>query len=272
MINERCHIYERYENTPSDIAGKIFFYPQWSGHFVCKEDFRIERSGFRSILILHTKSGVGKLHYRGETVRLEKDSFAVINCADEHVYYPIEKWEFEFLHFDGACAKDFYEHIFSLSGQFVFYDMKLSQKLVQVLSYCREKSVANEAVVSRYISDILYILLASAQKNRPHHFDEVCEYIEKNIESDISAAEIAKEFGFSRSYFSTAFKKSTGTTVSEYLLSCRLNKAKMLMSHSELSIAYISELAGFKDTTTFIRAFKRKEGMTPLKYKRTVLG
>ncbi len=272
MINEKCHVYERYENTPSDIAEKIFFFPQWSGHFVCKKDFRIERSGFKSILILHTKSGSGKLCYRGEAVRLVQGSFAVINCLDEHTYFPIEEWDFEFLHFDGASAQDFYEHIYSLCGRFIFEDVKLSQKLSQVLSACREKNLANEAVISKYISDILYILLASAQKNRPHIFDEVCEYIEKNLVSDLSAGTVAQHFGFSRSYFSTAFKRSAGTTVSEYLLSCRLNRAKTLMANSELSVSRISELTGFKDTTTFIRAFKRKEGITPLKYMRTVLG
>lgn len=271
MINEKCHVYERYENTPSDIAEKIFFFPQWSGRFVCKEDFRIERSGYKSILILHTKRGVGQLHYRGDSASLERGSFAVVNCLDEHTYFPINEWEFEFLHFDGASAQDFYEHIYSLSGQFVFEDVKLSQKLTQVLSACREKSVANEALVSKYISDILYLLLASVQKNRPHLSDEVCEYIEKNLTTDITASAVAEHFGFSRSYFSTVFKKYTGTTISEYLLSCRLNRAKALMACSELSVSQISELTGFNDATTFIRTFKRKEGITPLKYKRTVL-
>lgn len=273
MINEKCYVYERYENTPSDIAERIFFYPQWSGRFVCKQDFRIERSGFKSILILHTKNGSGMLHYRGDTVKLEKGSFAVINCLDEHIYYPNCEWEFEFLHFDGCRAKEFYDHICSLCGQFVFdKNEKLSQKFTAALSFCREKNVANEAAISKCISDILYHFLLDAQKNRPHRFDEVCEYIDRNIQADLSAGSIADHFGFSRSYFSTVFRKSTGTTVSEFLMSCRLNKAKKLMAHSSLSVAIISELVGFKDTTTFIRAFKRKEGMTPLKYKRTVLG
>ena len=272
MINEKCHIYERFESTPTDLAEKIFFFPQWSGRFVCDEDFRIERSGYKSVLILYTKRGSGMLHYRGDSVRLEKGSFAVINCLDEHVYFPINDWEFEFLHFDGLSAKEFYEHIYSLGGRFVFCDVKLCQKFSQALTACREKNVANEAVISKYISDILYILLACVQKNRPHLSDEVCEYIEKNLTTDISAAAVAKHFGFSRSYFSTVFKKSTGTTVSEYLLSCRLNKAKTLMADGDLSVSRISELTGFKDTNTFIRAFKRKEGTTPLKYKRTVLG
>ncbi len=271
MINEKCHIYERFENTPTDLAEKIFFFPQWSGRFVCKNDFCIERSGYKSILILYTKSGSGMIHYRKDSVRLEKGSVAVINCLDEHIYFPINEWEFEFLHFDGLSAQEFYEHIYSLGGRFVFYDAKLYQKLSQALTACRERNVANEAVISKYISDILYILLSCVQKNRPHLSDEVCEYIEKNLAADITASAVAEHFGFSRSYFSTVFKKTTGTTVSEYLLSCRLNKAKILMMGGELSVSQISELTGFKDTNTFIRAFKRKEGITPLKYKRTVL-
>ena len=122
MLNEKCHHYERYENTPSDIAEKIFFYPQWAGRFDCKDDFRIERCGFKSFLLLYTLRGCGRLNYRGESVFLRKGSVALVNCLDEHIYFPCGEWEFMFLHFDGANACDFCEHICSLFSSFVFSD------------------------------------------------------------------------------------------------------------------------------------------------------
>ena len=273
MLNEKCHHYERYENTPSDIAEKIFFYPQWAGRFDCKDDFRIERCGFKSFLLLYTLRGCGRLNYRGESVFLRKGSVALVNCLDEHIYFPCGEWEFMFLHFDGANACDFCEHICSLFSSFVFSDAgAVLQKLDKTVSFCREKNAHTEAELSKCISDILYLLLSMIQKNRPRRFDEVCEYIEKNLSLDLSAESVAEHFGFSRSYFSTAFKKATGATLYEYLLACRLNRAKKLLTEQNMPISQVSDLAGFKDATTFIRAFRRKEGITPLKYKKTVLG
>jgi len=168
MLNEKCYHYERYENTPSDIAEKIFFYPQWAGRFDCKEDFRVERSGFKSFLLLYTLRGCGRLDYHGESVLLKKGSVALINCLDEHIYFPSNQWEFLFLHFDGVCASDFCEHICSLSSSFVFSDDGgVLQKLEKIVSFCREKNVHTEAVLSKSISDILYLLLSMVQKNRP---------------------------------------------------------------------------------------------------------
>ena len=97
----------------------------------------------------------------------------------------------------------------------------------------------------------------------------VCRYIEENCCNTLSAGAVAKKFGFSRSYFSTEFKKSTGTTLSDYILISRINLAKLLLCENNLSVSEIAERLGFGDTGTFIRAFKRKEKMTPLQFRRS---
>mgnify|MGYP003311799693 CR=1 FL=1 len=59
MLNESCEVYEKYANTPSQIASEIYFYAEWAGYFVCNPDFFIERKNNSSILILYTVSGCG---------------------------------------------------------------------------------------------------------------------------------------------------------------------------------------------------------------------
>ena len=80
----------------------------------------------------------------------------------------------------------------------------------------------------------------------------------------------AKAFGFSRCYFSTLFKKYTGTTLHDYLLCYRLDKAKLMLAQNQYTINEIAEKTGFNDTGTFIRAFKKKEKVTPLQYKKLI--
>ena len=122
MKKESCILYERYENTPSVTAQKFYYFPQWSGHFVCNPDFYIERCNWPDILILLTTAGNGKLIYREKEYILDKNTFAIINCMDKCTYFPIseENWAFSFLHFTGLQSTELYEHIYNLNDSCVF--------------------------------------------------------------------------------------------------------------------------------------------------------
>jgi AraC family transcriptional regulator len=54
-----------------------------------------------------------------------------------------------------------------------------------------------------------------------------------------------------------------GVTPHQYILQCRIDKAKYLLQHSELSIADIAARVGFCDQSHFTRYFKRIVGVTP---------
>ena len=272
LLNERCSVYERYENTPGNIIKELFYYPQWLGRFVCNDDFRIERNDYNSILLIIAKKGEGKLFYRGKSYELKKGNIALINCTDKHTYFPTSEWDFEFMHFYGKDCEKLYEYLYSLSDSAVFSDDgRAYSKLVSILDMFRNAKV-NETLISKYISDIFYSLIFSVQKNRSHRCDEICEYIEQNCSLEMSTALLAHRLGFSRAYFSTFFKKSTGVSVSDYLLMCRINRAKLLMSENSLSVSEIAERVGFSEVSSFIRAFRRKEGITPLQYRKKIEG
>ncbi|MBR5527666.1 MAG: helix-turn-helix transcriptional regulator [Clostridia bacterium] len=271
MLNESCTLYERYENTPGPIAQKIFYYPQWSGHFVCRKDFRINRHGYKSILLLYSMSGQGIIHYRGNAEVLKSGQFALINCVDEHTYYPEGKWEFEFLHFFGANCADMYEYIYTLSGGFIFDDSTGVRSVLESVIEMNKNGISREeAEASKSISDILYSVIG--EKQRSHSFIKVCDHIEQNIKNVSSVGELAGKFGFSRCYFSTEFKKATGTTVYEYITRCRLTHAKNLLVKSDMTVSQIAECVGYTDSTTFIRAFGVREGISPLQYKKAMTG
>lgn len=274
MIRESCSVYERYENTPGNNARKLFYYPQWAGHFRCHPDFLIERKGYHSILLLATQKGCGTLHYRGTTATLTKGSFALINCRDQHTYYPAsdEPWEFDFLHFSGKNSAELYEYLYSSAHKAVFADNStITEMLCKLIQLCKQGPAANEVILSRLISDLFYTILLQDRQPAAGQFDSILRYIERNCAADLTASSLAAEFGFSRSYFSTSFKAATGTTISEYIMRCRLNKAKTLLLQNQLSIADIAEQTGFHESGTFIRAFKRREGISPLQYKKQIV-
>lgn len=264
-------MYERYENTPSTTAKNLYYYPQWSGHFVCNPDFYIERQEYADLLIIRTTSGSGKLFYREQEYILNKDNFALINCIDKHIYFPHsdDLWSFSFLHFGGNQAFEMYEHIYSLNDGCVFKNnRKIENNLEDCINLCKNKPNTYEVQISKKISNILYEIIHDIQTDETDKISAVCDYIADNYHEALSTEKLAQISCFSRCYFSTIFKKITGTTVHDYLLCYRLDKAKEMLIEGSKSINEIAENTGFNDVGTFIRTFKKKENITPLQYKK----
>ena len=268
-INESCILYNRNVYTPTKGAKNLFNYLQWTGNFICKKDFYINRSSLKSLLLVQTVSGEGILHYKGEHPTLSAGSFFLIDCESEQTYFPKgENWEFRFVHFYGESCLKLYEHIIANNGGHVFTSTPKIDKLIDncLDFYKAEETLTKEAKISQTLTNLLYEILFSIKScNTP--IDRACSYIDENYFEELSTEFLAKKFGFSRSYFSTEFKKVTGNSLHDYIVCKRLNIAKQLLISGDFTISQIAERVGFKDTGTFIRAFKRKEKLTPLQFK-----
>lgn len=93
------------------------------------------------------------------------------------------------------------------------------------------------------------------------------EYILQNYAKDISLDDISRELDISSYYFSKLFKEVTGINFVEYLTSIRIEKAKDLLIHSEMSMKEICVQAGYNDPNYFSRIFKKTTGRTPTEFK-----
>ncbi len=271
MLNESCKVYEKYANTPSQIALDIYFYAEWAGYFVCNPDFFIERENNKSILVLYTESGCGILEYRDKTYELTKNTIALINCLEPHRYHPNgeEKWKFFYFHFAGLTCFKMFEYVYSLEDSAKFEGSSiLFDYIKDVVSMCKTRAVAFETKISKRINGIIYELIINRQQRKKNGIDTICEYINDNYAEEISVEELAKMLNYSRCYFSVKFKQLTGMTPHEYIKKRRIDRAKELLLENNTSIEKIAELIGYNDVCSFIRAFKDTENITPLQFKK----
>ena len=86
-----------------------------------------------------------------------------------------------------------------------------------------------------------------------------------------SVESLAKQVGMSRSVFAQRFKNVVGEAPMEYLTRCRIHKASRLLLESNMSISEIAHLAGYESDVSFNKAFKKRLGVSPGKYRSQAL-
>jgi AraC family transcriptional regulator len=92
---------------------------------------------------------------------------------------------------------------------------------------------------------------------------QLVAYIEDNIESDLSLAEIAAIASLSVSHLKTLFRQSAGISVHQYVLRRRVERAKVLLRDRSLTIAQVALATGFAHQSHMARHMRRILGMTP---------
>lgn len=91
----------------------------------------------------------------------------------------------------------------------------------------------------------------------------VQEFVNANLEEDLSLAQLAEVADLSQFHFARAFRRSTGQTPQQYLMQRRIERAKQLLAADELPLVEISLRAGFKNQSHFTTLFRKFTKLTP---------
>jgi AraC-like DNA-binding protein len=89
-------------------------------------------------------------------------------------------------------------------------------------------------------------------------------YIEQRLgDPNLDASQTAEAMGLSRAYFTRCFRKDHGEPPHAYIVRRRLERARDLLRHSDLSVGQIAQACGFRHLPHFSTAFKRAYGVRP---------
>ncbi len=100
----------------------------------------------------------------------------------------------------------------------------------------------------------------------------IAAYIDENLDNPgLSLVDIGDAVGLSASYVSRVFKEHYGTNYVDYLNRRRVDSARELLKQMDLPVHQVASMAGFANLQTFIRVFKKYEGLSPGRYRSAVL-
>ncbi|MDR0406437.1 MAG: AraC family transcriptional regulator, partial [Clostridiales bacterium] len=119
-----------------------------------------------------------------------------------------------------------------------------------------------------YINDfITETLLYTNSVNTKFDIEAIIKYIDDNFTSDIYLDQLAEQFGTSPKYLSRIIKNYLGMGFGQYVASLRIGKAKHMLTRTNSNINDIVIATGFNSHNTFIRTFKKLEGIVPSEYR-----
>lgn len=98
--------------------------------------------------------------------------------------------------------------------------------------------------------------------------EQVRAYLLEHMSEAVSRDDLAAALHFNSSYFSTLFKKQCNVSVSQYIISVKMEYAVSQLLNTLHSVAEISEQIGFSSPQYFIRKFRDQYGLTPLEFRK----
>ncbi|GLR91719.1 helix-turn-helix domain-containing protein [Bradyrhizobium iriomotense] len=130
-----------------------------------------------------------------------------------------------------------------------------SSLAARLLQKCLRAS-AGQPIVSR----------ASGALDR-RRLQRVLDYIETNLEGDLTLDLMAQVACLSRYHFARAFRQAIGQPPHRYVSARRLDRAKALLMRGERSLADIALALSFSDQASFTRAFRQATGHAPGQFR-----
>ncbi len=107
----------------------------------------------------------------------------------------------------------------------------------------------------------------TADGDRDVEFVQVIDYIEKHLSEPITLDELSSIAHFEKSYLTVRFKEIWGLSPMKYVNYMRIERAKLLLKTTDMSVTDVAGAVGFGSIHYFSRYFKEKENMTPNEYR-----
>ena len=97
--------------------------------------------------------------------------------------------------------------------------------------------------------------------------DAVIDYIGSNYTHEITNSQLGERFGYHPNYLNQLFLRYTGKQLHRYVQETRVMKAIALLQETELPVAEVANMVGFRDVPHFSRYFKEKTGYSPSDFR-----
>ena len=148
----------------------------------------------------------------------------------------------------------------------IAYD--LGDSYIQAVEDCRDSGELSTLAHTMYHDFVYRVHYLHADPGYSHEIQKCCDYISLSLDRKIRTADLAALAGYTEYYLTEKFKKETGQSVSSYIRSAKIERAKILLKTTSLSVREISDKLAFNTPNYFIQSFREITGCTPAQFRK----
>ena len=227
--------------------------------------------------LLYITEGEGIFHCKTvPEAKLKEGDFFLLFPGEWHSYHPTgpRGWKKYWIGFRGHNMDDRVRAGF-LSPTKPIYHVGFSESIVRLYKNAFDSAIAEEAYTQQVMAGIVNLLIGlmyskerniELQNRSQAHVDLINRArlrIREELESSLTIQQVAEDLGMSYSNFRKLFKEHTGLSPATYQQDLRLQRAKELLTTTDMSIKEIAYRLNFDSPDYFSSKFKIKTGRKP---------
>lgn len=221
-------------------------------------------------------SGDAKYFVEGNIYKLKKNDILIIKKTESHslLIRTIVPYERITIHFTGDSIYSENQKLLEFLNQkplgknnrYAAEKCGNTHWIYYLEKMCETTDLAIQRIYLNVMLNELYENRDKANENSAFHDNtaEIINYINENLTTIESLEQICNRFFISKTQLNRNFKKITGSTVWEYIITKRLLFAKECLNGG-ISPTVTSEKSGFSDYCSFFKLYKKKFGISPKK-------
>lgn len=215
--------------------------------------------------------------------RIKEGDLFLLFPGEWHTYHPLPQkgWKSYWIGFKGRNVDDRVRAGF-LSPTKPIYHVGFSSEIVHLYDEAFKKAKEEAAYsqqtlagIVNHLVGLMYSLERNIVLNKEHNYVDIMNRarlrIRESLESNLTIQKIAEELGIGYSNFRKLFKEYTGVAPAMYQQELRLQRAKEMLSTTNLSIKEIAYRLNFDSPDYFSAKFKIKTGRKPSDFRREAL-
>ena len=161
-------------------------------------------------------------------------------------------------------------------------DLMINQLLNRLILICTENNPAKDFFANLVLQELVVRLMQTQARHvfldshkshtTSNRFAHVVDYVQKHLQDNITIKALSRQAYMSEPHFFRCFKQQFGVTPVDYINEQRIKAAKMMLHAADRSVTEISFSCGFNNLNYFLKMFKRHTGLTPVQYRKSLLG
>lgn len=265
--------------TPSLFARSALLNLQEVGSLKARIPHTSTRSGLMSYLCFIVLDGEGSLTYEGRQYKLKQGDCVFIDCQKPYSHSTSEKlWSLAWCHFYGSSMPLVYEKYKERGGLPIFHPDNINvfkEILQQLYMLAGSSDYVRDMRINESLSVLLTLLMQeswnpdnSAISKKRMELVSVKNYMDEHYIEKITLDDLEAQFFINKYYLLKIFKETYGVTISNYLISRRITRAKQLLRFTQMTIDEVGCAVGMDGAGYFSRMFKKSEGISPKEYRK----